>query len=93
MDNPELLIIYMCLAGGTYPEHSLSSILVLESLPNKGTTVWKEEYGDVGPEVPELEKQLFEDEHIMRIGQHKEALEIEVAVEGPEKVHPIRQVG
>ena len=29
---------------------------------------WKEEFGDVGPAHPELEKQLFKDQFINRIG-------------------------
>jgi ATP-dependent RNA helicase DDX3X len=29
---------------------------------------WKEEYGDVGPKIPELEEQLFHNELIMRKG-------------------------
>ena len=29
---------------------------------------WKEEYGDIGPPHPELEKQLFKDQFINRIG-------------------------
>lgn len=34
----------------------------------KGRYEWKEEYGDVGPEVPQLEKELFHDEFINRQG-------------------------
>lgn len=34
----------------------------------KGRYEWKEEYGNVGPEVPELEKELFHDELINRQG-------------------------
>ena len=29
---------------------------------------WKEEYGDIGPEVPELEEQLFRSEFLNRQG-------------------------
>lgn len=29
---------------------------------------WKDEYGDVGPEIPELEEQLFRNEFINRAG-------------------------
>lgn len=29
---------------------------------------WKDEYGDVGPEIPELEKELFQNETISRRG-------------------------
>lgn len=31
---------------------------------------WKEEFGDVGPEVPELEAQLFRGDSRTRTGQH-----------------------
>jgi ATP-dependent RNA helicase DDX3X len=31
---------------------------------------WKDEYGDVGPEIPELEKQLFGNEYITRQGEN-----------------------
>lgn len=30
---------------------------------------WKDEYGDVGPAVPELEKQLFHNDYITRVGR------------------------
>lgn len=33
---------------------------------------WQEEYGDVGPEVSELEAQLFKGDTRTRIGQHLE---------------------
>lgn len=29
---------------------------------------WKEEFGDVGPKIPELEEQLFQSEHLLRKG-------------------------
>lgn len=30
---------------------------------------WKDEYGEVGPQIPELEQQLFHDQYINRKGQ------------------------
>lgn len=42
-----------------------------------------EEYGEVGPAIPELEQVLFEGEFQQRRGEHMEALELEVAIEGP----------
>ena len=36
---------------------------------------WSDEYGDVGPAHPELEKQLFGDEHLMRSGDQFEKSE------------------
>ncbi|KAK0802801.1 hypothetical protein LTR59_004903 [Friedmanniomyces endolithicus] len=52
---------------------------------------WKDEYGDVGPEVPELEQLLFGGEFQMRKGAHFENLDIKVTVEGPKEIVPIRQ--
>lgn len=42
-----------------------------------------EEYGEVGPRIPELEKDLFFGEFQQRKGEHMQALELEVAIEGP----------
>ena len=33
---------------------------------------WNDDFGDVGPEVPELEKELYEREHIARTGEYFE---------------------
>ncbi|KAJ4343851.1 hypothetical protein N0V87_000134 [Didymella glomerata] len=51
---------------------------------------WDDEFGDVGEPNPELEKVLFDDEHLQRAGGAIKALSYEVAVEGPEKVLPVR---
>jgi ATP-dependent RNA helicase DDX3X len=53
---------------------------------------WDDEFGDVGEPNPELEKILFQDENLQRVGGAIEALSYEVMVEGPEKVHPVREV-
>lgn len=53
---------------------------------------WDDEFGDVGEPNPELEKVLFDDEHLQRAGGAIKALSYEVAVEGPEKVLPVRDV-
>ncbi|KAK5000304.1 hypothetical protein LTR66_000836, partial [Elasticomyces elasticus] len=50
---------------------------------------WKEEFGDVGPEVPELEALLFNDKHKMEAGDAIKCLEFKVTVEGPKKITPI----
>ena len=57
-----------------------------------GQYAWSGDYGEVGPEDPELEKQLFGDEHRMREGEHRSALDLEVHVEGPSKVDPVNKV-
>lgn len=53
---------------------------------------WDDEFGDVGEPNPELEKVLFDDEHLQRAGRAIKALSYEVTVEGPEKVLPVRDV-
>lgn len=54
---------------------------------------WDDEFGEVGEPNPELEKQLFSGDHLSRVGAHIKALSFEVLVEGPTKVHPVRNVG
>jgi hypothetical protein len=53
---------------------------------------WSGDYGDVGPQVPELENILFGGEFQMRKGEHVEVLEVEVTLEGPSKVQPVAKV-
>lgn len=53
---------------------------------------WDDEFGDVGEPNPELEKVLFDNEHLQRAGGAIKALSYEVAVDGPEKVLPVRGV-
>ncbi|CAK3791719.1 ATP-dependent RNA helicase DED1 [Lecanosticta acicola] len=53
-----------------------------------GVYEWSGDYGDVAPEVPELEKILFSSDLITREGAHRSNLNMEVAVEGPDKITP-----
>jgi hypothetical protein len=53
---------------------------------------WDDEYGDVGPEVPALEQQLFGGDFRVRQGQFMNELQFEVTVEGPDKLQPARSV-
>jgi ATP-dependent RNA helicase DDX3X len=53
---------------------------------------WKDEYGDVGPRVPELEERLFRDEHILRKGNCFDALTLSVTQESVKLVRPIPSV-
>ena len=53
---------------------------------------WSDSYGEVGPEVPELEKILFGGEFVMRRGDSINNLELEVHIEGPTKIAPVRKV-
>ncbi|KAK3071842.1 hypothetical protein LTR53_007904 [Teratosphaeriaceae sp. CCFEE 6253] len=53
---------------------------------------WKDEYGDVGPEILELERELFGSEFKMKKGEHYDHLAtIKVRVDATEKVVPIRE--
>ena len=59
---------------------------------NSAVYEWKGEYGDIGPKVPLLEEQLFRGVNRMREGEHRDALNLEVAVAGPTKCTPVRSV-
>lgn len=61
-------------------------------LHNAAKYEWDDTYGEIGPEVPELEEQLFRGEHIVSRGNDIQALEFEVKLEGPTPVRPIRKV-
>ncbi|KAK3674298.1 hypothetical protein LTR78_005767 [Recurvomyces mirabilis] len=51
---------------------------------------WKDEYGDVGPEVLQLEMILFGGEFQMKRGERMEPLELKVNIEGPVLIKPIK---
>ena len=53
---------------------------------------WDDDFGDVGAPNPELEKMLFEDANLQRVGEAMKALSYEVETQGPEKIHPVRDV-
>jgi ATP-dependent RNA helicase DDX3X len=53
---------------------------------------WDDDFGEIGPHNPELEKVLFEDDNLQRAGEAIKALSYEVETEGPEKIHPVRDV-
>jgi ATP-dependent RNA helicase DDX3X len=53
---------------------------------------WDDEFGDVGERNPDLERMLFEDSDLQRIGKKIDALSFNVDVEGPEKIQPVRSV-
>ncbi|KAF2132090.1 DEAD-domain-containing protein [Dothidotthia symphoricarpi CBS 119687] len=52
---------------------------------------WDDDFGDVGEPNPDLEKMLFEDDNTQRVGTQIKALSFDVTVEGPEKLHPVRE--
>lgn len=53
---------------------------------------WDDEFGDVGPVNPELERELFNSDHLMRAGGAIQALSFEVTAEGATRVSPIKEV-
>lgn len=53
---------------------------------------WDDEFGDVGEPNPELEKMLFEDPNMQRVGHQIKALSFEVSVVGPDPIKPVREV-
>lgn len=58
-----------------------------------GVYEWNDEYGDVAPELPELERMLYGTETRVVEGKHRDTLDdIEVVLEGATKVKPIQTV-
>ncbi|CAK1359666.1 ATP-dependent RNA helicase DED1 [Cercospora beticola] len=56
-----------------------------------GVYEWNDEYGDVAPELPELERMLYGTETRVVEGKHRDTLDdIEVVLEGATKVKPIQ---
>lgn len=56
---------------------------------------WKDEYGDVGPEVPELERDLYDDKFLNKAGDGYNIIiggKVEVTVESENKVDPCFEV-
>lgn len=54
---------------------------------------WNDEYGDIGPEVPELEWELFRNDYRMQPGNKIDAYQYKVTVEAPEPIHHVKRVG
>lgn len=61
-------------------------------LANAAVYEWNDDYGDVGPAIPELEIELFGSDYRMQAGTKFDAFKYEVTVEAPEPVHLIREV-
>lgn len=53
---------------------------------------WDDDFGDVGEPNPELEKMLYYDENLQRVGGAIKALVFDVHTEGPTKILPVRNV-
>jgi hypothetical protein len=62
-------------------------------LGNARVYEWQDDYGDIVPRIPELEEHLFNSATAVRVGKHREVLDIEVRVEGPDRLQPMRKVG
>ncbi|KAL4906806.1 hypothetical protein BDW74DRAFT_166944 [Aspergillus multicolor] len=70
---------------------NLQEEAVPEWAANTAKYEWKDEYGDVGPENPRLEEQLFRNEFINRTGLKISNLRnIEVVAESHERPSPIK---
>ncbi|KAB2580381.1 ATP-dependent RNA helicase ded1 [Lasiodiplodia theobromae] len=52
---------------------------------------WDDEYGEVGPEDPKLEEDLFRHENVMRKGNAFSVLEYKIHQEGPVQIAPVRK--
>lgn len=64
-----------------------------EWMANAKVYEWNDEFGDVGPEIPQLEDMLFGSEFQMKKGTSiNNIFEFEVQIEGPVKIDPIRKV-
>lgn len=71
----------------------LNANLLPEWLSNAAKYEWKDEFGDVGPEDPELEAQIFHPDLMLTAGEWVKILsEIQVHQEGPKQVKPIKSV-
>jgi ATP-dependent RNA helicase DDX3X len=54
---------------------------------------WSDEYGEVGPRIPQLEADLYNLEFLHRAGEAMKNLEQPVHTEGPVKINPVMKVG
>lgn len=53
---------------------------------------WDDDYGEVGPPMPELEQELFRQETVMRRGNAFQVLQYKIKQEGPVQIAPVRNV-
>ncbi|EOD46035.1 putative dead deah box RNA helicase protein [Neofusicoccum parvum] len=51
---------------------------------------WDDDYGEVGPPMPELEQELFRQETVMRRGNAFQVLQYKIKQEGPVQIAPVR---
>jgi ATP-dependent RNA helicase DDX3X len=81
---------YESVVGGTPAEDETRDDAVW--LSDAAIYQWDDDFGDVGEPNPELEKMLYDNEFLQRQGGAIQALSFNVNVEGPEKIHPVRNV-
>jgi ATP-dependent RNA helicase DDX3X len=75
--------------SGLDREHSLN----LPWFSKAARYEWSDEYGDVAPRLPELEKELFSDLYITTQGERMdEYSKFNVVVQGPVEIAPAREV-
>jgi len=81
---------YDTVVGGTPAEDDTRDTAVW--LSDAAIYQWDDEFGDVGEPNPELEKMLFADQYLQRAGGAIKALSFDVALSGPTKISPVRNV-
>ncbi|KAH9868465.1 hypothetical protein J1614_007537 [Plenodomus biglobosus] len=88
--NNQIPFQYETVVGGTPAEGETRDSAVW--LSDAAVYEWDDEFGDVAPPNPELEKVLFLEQHLQRAGGAIKALSFDVSIEGPTKVQPVRNV-
>jgi ATP-dependent RNA helicase DDX3X len=88
--NDRIPFVYDSVTGGTAaPDKTRDEA---PWLSDAAVYEWDDEFGDVAPRVPKLEKELYESEDTMRVGDRITALQFEVSLQGPVKVQAVRNV-
>lgn len=86
--NNQIPFQYETVVGGTPAEDETRDDAVW--LCNAAIYEWDDEFGDVAPPNPELEKLLYEEQNLQRAGGAIKALSFDVNIEGPTKIQPVR---
>jgi ATP-dependent RNA helicase DDX3X len=87
--NPIPFVYDSVTGGSAAPDETRDEV---PWLSNAAIYEWDDEFGDVAPRVPKLEKELYESEGIMRVGKSIQALQFEVFIMGPAKIQAVRNV-
>ncbi|ORY09244.1 P-loop containing nucleoside triphosphate hydrolase protein [Clohesyomyces aquaticus] len=87
--NNRIPFNYTTVEGGTpAPDETRDGV---EWLSDAAIYAWDDDFGEIGPANPALERELYFDENLTRVGKLIQALKFEVTVEGKERVHPVRE--